>query len=434
MSTPKNKPFYSYLVSPYAPKWARDEAIRAEASLMTVDDHLDWKPREEREKNANQHDEKVFQDVENSLRDMVSAKHSGTPPKPVRLSEVSKIAEEQLARDKEQSKAIGTPGDLVIDGLRVPHSLMPRSLDPEPVPEPWPRPRAKGHNRVVPLLMRFGIATAGAAIIALIVVQDIPSLISEKFSNLISGASDTTGQVATSSMPARVAEVAKEQERAISEQQRAAFASASATANPAPAPAAAPPVMVPTPVAAPAPAPAPAAAPAQITIATAAPAVAPAPAPERPRNQVAAKGETPVPSAPEAKRETPNAPWPQIRSEPAIWLGPAGRAPTRESATTGSAPRPVPPEEVAMLRKQGDQFIAAGDFVGARAVLERAADAGDAASALALAATYDPVVLARFKVKGLTPDVVRASFWYERARDLGSPEAPRRLEAMMRGN
>ena len=35
-----------------------------------------------------------------------------------------------------------------------------------------------------------------------------------------------------------------------------------------------------------------------------------------------------------------------------------------------------------MLRKTGDDYIAAGDFVGARAVLERAADAGRAPMAL----------------------------------------------------
>ena len=88
-------------------------------------------------------------------------------------------------------------------------------------------------------------------------------------------------------------------------------------------------------------------------------------------------------------------------------------------------------KKIAMLRKMGDDYIAAGDFVGARAVLERAADAGDSSAAFAIASTYDPVVLARFKVRGLEPDIVKASFWYERARELGSPEAPHRLQAMM---
>ena len=58
------------------------------------------------------------------------------------------------------------------------------------------------------------------------------------------------------------------------------------------------------------------------------------------------------------------------------------------------------------------------------------------AAAFAIASTYDPVVLARFKVRGLEPDIIKAGFWYERARELGSAEAPHRLQAMMaaRGN
>jgi hypothetical protein len=88
-------------------------------------------------------------------------------------------------------------------------------------------------------------------------------------------------------------------------------------------------------------------------------------------------------------------------------------------------------EEIVMLRKMGDDYISSGDFVGARAVLERAAAAGDASAAFAIASTYDPVVLERFKVRGLEPNIVKAEFWYERARALGSPEAPHRLRAMM---
>ncbi len=98
------------------------------------------------------------------------------------------------------------------------------------------------------------------------------------------------------------------------------------------------------------------------------------------------------------------------------------------------ATRPLAAEEIELLRKMGNDFIAAGDFAGARGVLERAAEAGDASSALALAATYDPTTLARFKVRGLVPDNAKAAFWYERARDLGSQEAPVRLKALARSN
>ena len=105
-----------------------------------------------------------------------------------------------------------------------------------------------------------------------------------------------------------------------------------------------------------------------------------------------------------------------------------------EAKKSAIAGQPIAAEELELLRKQGNDFINAGDFAGARGVLERAADAGDAASALALAATYDPAVLARFKVRGLMPDNAKAAQWYERARDLGSQEAPLRLNALARGN
>ena len=44
-----------------------------------------------------------------------------------------------------------------------------------------------------------------------------------------------------------------------------------------------------------------------------------------------------------------------------------------------------------------------------------------------LAATYDPRELARAGVQGLLPNVEEARKWYERARELGAPEAEERL-------
>jgi hypothetical protein len=87
-------------------------------------------------------------------------------------------------------------------------------------------------------------------------------------------------------------------------------------------------------------------------------------------------------------------------------------------------------EEIALLLKQGEQFIAAGDVVTARIVFRRAAEAGDAAGALAMGATYDPGVLERLGVRGIAADVGQARSWYEKAREAGSPEALRRLELL----
>jgi TPR repeat protein len=55
---------------------------------------------------------------------------------------------------------------------------------------------------------------------------------------------------------------------------------------------------------------------------------------------------------------------------------------------------------------------------------ERAADAGLAQGALALAATVDPDELARRQVVGgLRPDPAAAKRWYECARELGADDA-----------
>ncbi len=91
------------------------------------------------------------------------------------------------------------------------------------------------------------------------------------------------------------------------------------------------------------------------------------------------------------------------------------------------ATRVLDPDEITLLMKQGEQFIAAGDVVTARIVFQRAAEAGDANAAMALGATYDPTVLAKLGVAGLGADLEKARTWYQKAESLGSTEATRRL-------
>ena len=74
--------------------------------------------------------------------------------------------------------------------------------------------------------------------------------------------------------------------------------------------------------------------------------------------------------------------------------------------------------------------MASGDLAAARIVLRRAVDANNAEAALALAATYDPLVLRELKVYGFTGDAAIARIWYEKAAELGSSAAPRRLEML----
>jgi hypothetical protein len=100
------------------------------------------------------------------------------------------------------------------------------------------------------------------------------------------------------------------------------------------------------------------------------------------------------------------------------------------SAADDPAIRMLDPEVIKLLMRQGEQLIAAGDVVTARTVFQRAAEAGNADAAIALGATYDPNVLAKLGVVGVSADVGKARSWYQRAETLGSPDARGRLNVL----
>lgn len=103
-----------------------------------------------------------------------------------------------------------------------------------------------------------------------------------------------------------------------------------------------------------------------------------------------------------------------------------GGAPGRET----SAPRQLSAEEIATLLKRGEELFKTGDLAAARLLLQRAAEAHDPVGALALATTYDPNVLEELGVRGVAGDAAAARAWYEKAKEYGSREAPRRLELL----
>ena len=110
---------------------------------------------------------------------------------------------------------------------------------------------------------------------------------------------------------------------------------------------------------------------------------------------------------------------------------PAATSPTVPDQTVGSsAVRQLDRDEIAMLAKRGEQFAMVGDFAAARLILQRAAEAGDARASLSLAATYDPIVLERLGVRGISADIAMARTWYEKAKDFGSDEASQLLERL----
>jgi hypothetical protein len=105
--------------------------------------------------------------------------------------------------------------------------------------------------------------------------------------------------------------------------------------------------------------------------------------------------------------------------------------PAAAGAETPPASKParvLDPENISLLIKEGEKHIATGDVVTARVIFQRAAETGDATAALALAATYDPVMLAKLGVMGMGADVEKARTWYQMAESFGSAEAKQRLQ------
>ena len=112
------------------------------------------------------------------------------------------------------------------------------------------------------------------------------------------------------------------------------------------------------------------------------------------------------------------------------WTAPVAATTTTQAMKPGFVFRNLDRDEIDALVKRGEDFIASGDLAAARLVLQRAAEGGDAGAALTLAGTYDPLVLEKLGVQGLSADIAKARAWYERAKEFGSTEAPRRLEML----
>jgi hypothetical protein len=107
-------------------------------------------------------------------------------------------------------------------------------------------------------------------------------------------------------------------------------------------------------------------------------------------------------------------------------MPPASAAPA-QIPSSKMASRRLQPEEIKLFVTRGEQLMATGDVVAARIVLQRAAESDEATAALALGGAYDPNVLARLGVVGISADVEKARTWYQKAESLGSPDARRRL-------
>ena len=116
------------------------------------------------------------------------------------------------------------------------------------------------------------------------------------------------------------------------------------------------------------------------------------------------------------------------RSRPRGRPGCAGRPRDRTATPARAVPaRRIDPDELAALLKRAKGLLAIGDITSARLLLERAADAQEPEAALMLAGTYDPQVLGSQDMRSVTPDPAAARVWYQKAAQLGSADAKRRL-------
>ena len=91
---------------------------------------------------------------------------------------------------------------------------------------------------------------------------------------------------------------------------------------------------------------------------------------------------------------------------------------------------PADRENAEKMIARGERDLLDGNVSLARQFFLRAAEAGLARAALQLAATYDARELARLGVRGVQPNPALARKWYERARELGAPEAEERLTSL----
>ncbi len=101
---------------------------------------------------------------------------------------------------------------------------------------------------------------------------------------------------------------------------------------------------------------------------------------------------------------------------------------TQASFTQGAIPagqetamdRSVPTPEVEDLIREGNKRMREGDILGARQSYQQAVASGDAAAALVMGRSYDPIYFARIAGRNAEPEPAKAFEWYRRAMDAGA--------------
>jgi TPR repeat protein len=135
------------------------------------------------------------------------------------------------------------------------------------------------------------------------------------------------------------------------------------------------------------------------------------------------------------RRETPTTGAAALAAVPAPHAAAPPLPPTPAEADNAIAPPPaaaprIANEDLVTLLARGRTQLANGDVSAARLAFRRAAEGGDAQAALALGGTFDPLVLRSLGAIGVAADPDQARGWYKKAAELGSRDAPQRLNQL----
>ncbi len=125
--------------------------------------------------------------------------------------------------------------------------------------------------------------------------------------------------------------------------------------------------------------------------------------------------------------------WRQAASDASKAAAPAAIAAVAAVAGGDDAngtPRQIDPKEATAQFDRAEGLMSNGDLPAARLLLQWLAEAHDARAAFALGATYDPIVIKQLGSIGAVADVAAARNWYQKARDWGSSDASKHLEAL----
>jgi hypothetical protein len=123
--------------------------------------------------------------------------------------------------------------------------------------------------------------------------------------------------------------------------------------------------------------------------------------------------------------------WRQAASDSSKAAAPTAIAAVEDGNDADGTPRKIDPKEAAAQFNRAEELVSNGDLPAARLLLQWLAEAHDARAAFALGATYDPIVIKQLGSIGAVADVATARTWYQKARDWGSSDASKHLEALV---